>query len=289
MKTSFYFVIWVALVMVLFIYNLDDHIDNKSVTFIVIFFIPCLYPLINKLFFRTFKYAKTLEAAPILDAVFTGNINTFHHQLKHDFKLELISMAYMIIFSFSVSIIAIDSKIPIAIAITVGILISCFTISRVFTLKKAFSQLKNNPTPEQCREIVEKVYKLDYDAYCNSRNNGNAVPTSHPLSYNIYRGISIICAVVTSLIGCIFILAGLTIFFELHLYDTSTVPLLIFDLFLSLFCCFMASYPLFIGIRDIIALVRSKERRRYITLLMAIANIGIILYFILRERPNPEW
>lgn len=274
MKPSFFYAIGALIIYLVVIYNKTIDIIVIS---IVISIIPCLYILINSLPFKTFKYAKTIEAIPLLDAAFNGNVASFYHRLKRDFIIKITSMIFIVFLSFA--FIYTSDLSPIAIA--VGILISYFSISKLITIGKAIRLLKKSPTTEQCHEIVEDTYKLDYTAYYDSRisNNGNAVPTSHPLSYKIYKYTSLFFAIIVSIIGCLLTVTGVYCFFDCL---SSSV-----DWTIIIFFSFTGAYPLFIGFRDIAELVRTKKSRLYISLFIVATNIVIILDFILRERPNP--
>lgn len=270
MKTSFYFVLWIIIYPLLDLLNVEFINDHSFIIAIVIVF--SLSAIINKILGDTIFYDESITTAPILEDVFTGNVDSFKKRLKHDATLETIFSVYFVLNIFvALYIITLGTSSVLELIIFGGLAYA--SISRVISFRKGVNLLNFEPTPERCLEIVEDTYRLNYTSYYNNRINGSyedALPPQ-PHGYQFYKIISAIFSIIAICLGAAFSVLG--IFFLLSVeYDGSIILGLIWLLYGSL--------AIYYGIKDTKELVRSTKNRTYIAIGAVVAIIVAIACFI---------
>jgi len=140
------------------------------------------------------------------------------------------------------------------IALAVFAFFTIGAISRSANLVKAYYSIKTNPTPEQCMEIAEETYKLNYAAYYEARQNytyENMLPT-RPRHFKVLQWFSIIIASIASLLGLLYIKGAITIFVQSNNVMTWGAAGM-FLLYGSLAACF--------GVKDFFTILQSFRNK----------------------------
>ena len=213
MKTSFYFVLWILIYTILGLLN-NSFIDNNAfiVALAVVWGLSWLLTLIMP---HTLTYERALNVAPILEDVYTGNVASFSKQLSKEATIELVTAIYFIVTTIVIAIAIFKAGVNDWIALLIFGFFTFGAISRSAGLIKAKTDLKNNPNPEQCMEIAEETYKLDYASYYEARNG---VDYSHimpekPKHFKIFQVCSTIISAICTLLGAAYIILGVILFF----------------------------------------------------------------------------
>ena len=171
--------------------------------------------LLNLIMPHTLTYERALNVAPILEDVYTGNVASFSKQLSKEATIELVTAIYFIVTTIVIAIAIFKAGVNDWIALLIFGFFTFGAISRSAGLIKAKTDLKNNPNPEQCMEIAEETYKLDYASYYEARNG---VDYSHimpekPKHFKIFQVCSTIISAICTLLGAAYIILGVILFF----------------------------------------------------------------------------
>ena len=213
MKTSFYFVLWILIYPILGLLN-NSFIDNNA--FIVALAVVWgLSWLLNRIMPNTLTYERALNVAPILEDVYTGNVASFSKRLSKEATIELVTAIYFIVTTIVIAIAIFKAGVNDWIALLIFGFFTFGAISRSAGLIKAKTNLKNNPNPEQCMEIAEETYKLDYASYYEARNGAsyNNMMPEKPKHFKIFHVCSTIISAICTLLGAVYIILGVILFF----------------------------------------------------------------------------
>lgn len=213
MKTSFYFVLWILIYPILGLLN-NSFIDNNA--FIVALVVVWgLSWLLNRIMPNTMTYEHALNVAPILEDVYTGNVASFSKRLSKEATIELVTAIYFIVTTIVIAIAIFKAGVNDWIALLIFGFFTFGAISRSAGLIKAKTNLKNNPNLEQCMEIAEETYKLDYASYYEARNGAsyNNMMPEKPKHFKIFHVCSTIISAICTLLGAVYIILGVILFF----------------------------------------------------------------------------
>ena len=252
MKTSFYFVLWFVIYPILGQFN-NSFIDNNAFV-IALAIVWGLSWLLNKIMPKTLAYERATQVFPILENVYTGNVASFKKRLARRSYIEVITAIYFSITTLVIAIAVIKFGINDWISLAIFLFFTIATVSRSSILLKATMQLKGNPTPEQCMEIVDETYKLDYNSYFEMRSMAayDEIFPPKPTFFKVFIIFSIIIAIIVAFFGLyLCIIDG----FVLLTFQTLEIPdeELAFAGMYFLYGTLAAYY----GIKDIISCIRS--------------------------------
>lgn len=249
MKTSFYFVLWIIIYPILGLFN-NSVIDNNA--FIVALVVVWgLSWVLNRAMPNILNYERALQIAPILEDVYTGNVSTFRKRLSREATIETITAVYFVVTIIVIAIAIFKVGVNDWIALAVFGLFTFGSISRSITLLKAKSQLNENPTSEQCMEIADETYKLDYASYYEAHNgvSYNDMLPSKPKFFKVFRIFSTIIAVIASLLGLLYILSAIVIMFSNTSVEIGAVAGMYF---------LYGSLATYFGIKDFISCIQKN-------------------------------
>lgn len=168
MKTSFYFVLWILIYPILGLFH-NSFIDNNA--FIVALAIVWgLSWLLNRMMPDTLTYERASQVAPILEDVYTCNVASFKKRLVRESNIETVTAIYFIVTTIVIALAIFKAGVNDWIALVIFGFFTYGAISRSISLIRAKAILKSNPTSEQCMEIADETYKLDYASYYDARN-----------------------------------------------------------------------------------------------------------------------
>ena len=250
MKTSFYFVLWILIYPILGLLN-NSFIDNNA--FIVALAVVWgLSWVLNRIMPNTLTYERALNVAPILEDVYTGNVASFSKRLSKEATIELVTAIYFIVTTIVIAIAIFKAGVNDWIALIIFGFFTFGAISRSAGLIKAKTDLKNNPNPEQCMEIAEETYKLDYASYYEARNGADY---SHMMPekqnhFKIFQVCSTIISAICTLLGAAYIILGVILFFGQPI-EVQTIAGMYF---------LYGTLATYFGIKDFISGVSSRKQ-----------------------------
>ena len=250
MKTSFYFVLWILIYPILGLLN-NSFIDNNA--FIVALAVVWgLSLLLNRIMPNTLTYERAINIAPILEDVYTGNVDSFSKRLSKEATIELVTVIYFIVTTIVIAIAIFKAEMNDWIALLIFGFFTFGAISRSTRLIKAKTNLKNNPNPEQCMEIAEETYKLDYASYyeaCNGVDYSHMMPEK-PKHFKIFQVCSTIISAICILLGAAYIISGVILFFGQPI-EVQTIAGMYF---------LYGTLATYFGIKDFISGVSSRKQ-----------------------------
>ena len=249
MKTSFYFVLWILIYPILGLLN-NSFIDNNA--FIVALAVVWgLSLLLNQIMPNTLTYERALNVAPILEDAYTGNVASFSKRLLKDATIELVTAIYFIVTTIVIAIAIFKAGVNNWIALLIFGFFTFGAISRSARLIKAKINLKNNPNPEQCMEIAEETYKLDYASYYEAHNGADYshMMPEKPKHFKIFQVCSTIISAICTLLGAAYIILCVILFFGQPI-EVQTIAGLYF---------LYGTLATYFGIKDFISGVSSRK------------------------------
>ena len=182
MKPSFYFVLWILIYPILGLFN-NSFIDNNSFV-VALAIVIGLSWLLNRMMPDTLTYERASQIAHILEDVYTGNVSSFKKHLVRESNIETVTAIYFIVTTIVIALAIFKAGVNDWIALVIFGYLSYVFISQSISLIRARAALKSNPTPEQCMEIADDTYKLDYASYYDA-HNGVSYQDMLPRSPNI--------------------------------------------------------------------------------------------------------
>lgn len=250
MKTSFYFVLWMCVYPLLWLMH-SSFIDDNSFI-IALISIWGLSWLLNRLLPKTLTYDHILTEAPVLEDVYTGNVMSFRKLLSAKTLIEIITSIYFLATVTVILIAILEAGANDWLALIIFVLFTFGSITRSVMLVNAKTQLRENPTPEQCMEIANDVYDLNYEAYYNMRREcpyADMFPQP-PRYFIIFRIVSILFAAIAALLGIQLIILGSVILFGNESIEGVSLATMYF---------LYGSLAAYFGIRDFISCIHTKS------------------------------
>ena len=211
MKTSFYFVLWILIYPILGLFNNDFIAENSFVVAIAV--VWGLSWLLNRMMPETLTYERVSQIAPTMENIYTGNVNAFIKRLRTETRIETFTAIYFLLTTVVIAYAVFKVGVNDWIALIVFGFFTFGAISRYISLSKAISTVKSNPTPEQCAETAEDVYKLDYAAYYEGRQSYayEQMLPPRPRYFKAFQIFSLVIAGICSLLGILYIVLAAVI------------------------------------------------------------------------------
>lgn len=246
MKTSFYFVLWILIYPILGLFN-NSFIDNNA--FIVALAIVWgLSWLLNRIMPDTLTY----EVAPILEDVYTSNVDSFKKRLVRESNIETVTAIYFTVTTVVISLAIFKAGVNDWIALVIFGFFTYGAISRSISLMRAKATLKSNPTSEQCMEIADETYKLDYASYYDARNGvsyQDMFPPK-PKYFKTFKVFSVVISAIASLLGLLYIILGVLIMLSQTTLEAGAVAGMYF---------LYGSLAAYFGVKDFVSCLHSKS------------------------------
>lgn len=250
MKTSFYFVLWILIYPILGIFN-NSFIDNNA--FIVALAIVWgLSWLLNRMMPDTLTYERVSQVAPILEDVYTGNVSSFKKRLVRESNIETVTAIYFTVTTAVITLAIFKAGANDWIALVIFGFFTYGAISRSVSLMRAKATLKSNPIPEQCMEIADETYKLDYASYYDARKETSyqdMLPPK-PKYFKAFKVFSIVTASIASLLGLLYIILGVLIMLSQTNLEAGTVAGMYF---------LYGSLAAYFGMKDFVSCLHTKS------------------------------
>lgn len=215
--------------------------------------------LLNRLMPQTLTYERVSQIAPILEDVFTGNVASFGKRLTRESSIELVTAIYFAVTTIVIGIAVFIAGINDWIALIIFGFFAFGAIGRTTNLMKAKSSLNENPTGEQCMEIVTETYKLHYASYYERRQEVSykEMLPPHPHHFKVFQIFSIIIAVIAALLGLFYITTAILIILGSSSFEAGAFAGMYF---------LYGSLAAYFGIKDIITISQYfKAKKSLIT------------------------
>lgn len=252
MKPSFYFVVWIVIYPLLSLFH--SRAVDEYAFLVALIFVGILAYTLNLLMSKTIEYEKASAKAQILEDIYNSNVAAFKKRLSTDSTVRLVTAIY---FMATTVVIIGDSNTYVAGAslFIVFLIFSIITTYNCFKYVNAESQLKTNPTPDECQDIAQSFYDADYTSYYDLRSKGAYEDTlpPKPRHYMVYTVISIVAAVLSAFLGLLIILVGILLIFDFASSDIYSVAVVAMILLLY------GSLAAYYGVRDFLSCLRSKR------------------------------
>lgn len=253
MKTSFYFVLWILIYPLLSLLN--NKFINHNAFFVALVAVWGLSWLLNRLMPKTLAYERISQMAPILEDVYTRNVNSFYKRLTSETLIETITAIY-----FTVTTLVVAMTIFIVgdndwVALLVFGIFTIGAISRCIKLGKAKAALHSNPTAEECMEIATDVYQLDYASYYEAhmgKDYAEMLPPK-PRYFKGFQIFSLIVAGIAAILGLVYVIYGIVIMFNGHSLELGALAGMFF---------LYGSLATYYGIKDMITISKSFKKKR---------------------------
>lgn len=250
MKTSFYFVLWILIYPILGLFN-NSFIDNNA--FIVALAIVWgLSWLLNRMMPDTLTYERVSQVAPILEDVYTGNVASFKKRLVRESNIETVTAIYFIVTTIVIALAIFKAGVTDWIALVIFGFFTYGAISRSISLMRAKATLKSNPTPEQCMEIADETYKLDYASYYDAHNGvsyQDMLP-ANPKYFTAFKILSVVIAAIASLLGLLYIILGVLIMLSQTTLEAGAIAGMYF---------LYGSLAAYFGVKDFVSCLHTKS------------------------------
>ena len=140
-------------------------------------------------------------------------MNAFIKRLRTETRIETFTAIYFLLTTVVIAYAVFKVGVNDWIALIVFGFFTFGAISRSISLSKAISTVKSNPTPEQCAETAEDVYKLDYAAYYEGRQSYayEQMLPPRPRYFKAFQIFSLVIAGICSLLGILYIVLAAVI------------------------------------------------------------------------------
>ena len=250
MKTSFYFVLWILIYPILGLF--DNTFINNNAFIVALAVVWGLSWLLNHIMPETLSYERASQIAPILEDVYTANVASFKKRLSREAGIEVITAIYFVVTTVVIVIAVFKLGISDWIALAIFGFFTFGAISRSAGLIKAKSQLDDNPTGEQCMEIADETYKLDYASYYEARCNDSyedMLPPK-PRFFKAFKIFSTVMAAIASLLGLLYIVLGIIVMASQSSLEAGAVAGMYF---------LYGSLAAYFGVKDFISVIHSKS------------------------------
>lgn len=253
MKTSFYFVLWIIIYPILGLFN--NSFINENGFLVALAVVWGVSWLLNKAMPQTLMYERVTQVAPILEDVYTGNVDEFRKRLTRETIIETITAVYFCISTAVIAYAVLKWGAGDWAALIIFGLFTFGAVSRSNSLAKALGNIRRNPTREECARIAAQTYKLDCNSYAMQRSmtDYQQMLPQKPRYFKLFQIISIVFAALAAVFGLYYLLKTAFVF----LYGTTAVTYAVagmFFLYGSLAICF--------GVKDLITIIQSMRGAR---------------------------
>jgi len=253
MKTSFYFVLWILIYPILGLFNNDFIADNSFVVAIAV--VWGLSWLLNRMMPDTLTYERVSQIVPVMENVYTCNVSAFIKRLRTEIRIETFTSIYFLVTTAVIAYAVFKAGVNDWIALIVFGFFTFGAISRSMSLSKALTAVKSNPTPEQCAETAEEVYKLDYAAYYEVRQSSpyEQMLPPRPRHFKVFQIFSIVLAGICSLLGLLYIVLAAVVMIG----STSLATDAVAGMYLL-----YGSLAAYFGIKDYASIIQSLKNKQ---------------------------
>ena len=184
--------------------------------------------------------------------IYTGNVASFKKRLVREANIETVTAIYFIVTTIVIALAIFKAGVNDWIALVIFGFFTYGAISRSISLMRAKATLKSNPTPEQCMEIADDTYKLDYASYYDAHNGvsyQDMLP-ANPKYFTAFKILSVVIAAIASLLGLLYIILGVLIMLSQTTLEAGAIAGMYF---------LYGSLAAYFGVKDFVSCLHTKS------------------------------
>lgn len=249
MKTSFYFVVWILIYPLLGLFH--NSFINQNAFIVALLAVWGLSWLLNRTMPKTFTYEGATQTAPLLEDIYTGNIERFRKHVTRQAIIESICSFYLLITTLVILLSIADSVSDDWLALIIFAMFTFSAISQSIKLVKAYSCLKKNPTEKECERILSEIYHIDYSVYADEREKVtyNDMLPPRPAHFRAFQIFSMVVSGICVVLGLVYVVLGLLVMFGNDSVGASAIAGMYF---------LYGSLATYFGIKDLIPSIKNK-------------------------------
>ena len=242
MKTSFYFVSWILVYVLIDILNIQLLQENSFVAACVIVWGGAY--IMNKVFATNVQNQHIREVAKFFEKIYTDDVSGLRKEVFKDLILEISATVYLLLAIIGFATLN-AGEFVVYVVFGFFFLLSC---KNTYKLLVKYNSIKNVSSLSEFTEdsitnfLTEEEIDC-YNSYCNERNEHSFEEMCPPKerSYKIFQIISVVISIVCILLGVVLLLSWLPLFFFANQGGFLISAMVLY-----------ASMALFYGIKDLI-------------------------------------
>lgn len=250
MKPSFYFVALSLIYPLLGMLNMP--FLNKYPIIVGAVLIIGLSWWISKMFPDILLYERGLDMAPLMENVYTGNVEAFVKRLRRDVHEETVAAAYLLISTGGIAYIMFKQETNSWVTLIVLGLISFWSVSHLLKVSRALWAVRENPTPEECAEQIVEIYSVNYELFYKERETSSWQDMLQQAPAH-FRGFQIFAMIVAGI--CALMGLGDLVWMAIKFIAAPAVDFVAAMTMQALF----GTLAIFFGCRDFVAFYRSLK------------------------------
>lgn len=242
MKTSFYFVAWILVYVLIDILNIQLLKENSFVAVCVIVWGGAY--IMNKVFATNVQNQHIREIAKFFEKIYTDDVSGLRKEVFKDLILEISATVYLLLAIIGFATLN-AGEFVVYVVFGFFFLLSC---KNTYKLLVKYNSIKNVSSLSEFTEdsitnfLTEE--EIDYyNSYCNERNEHSFEEMYPPKerSYKIFQITSVVFSIVCILLGAVLLVYWLPLFFFANQGGFLITAMVLY-----------ASMALFYGIKDLI-------------------------------------
>ena len=242
MKTSFYFVAWILVYVLIDILNIQLLKENSFVAACVIVWGGAY--IMNKVFATNVQNQHIREIAKFYEKIYTDDVSGLRKEVFKDLILEISATVYLLLAIIGFATLN-AGEFVVYVVFGFFFLLSC---KNTYKLLVKYNSIKNVSSLSEFTEDSITSFLIEeeidcYNSYCTERNNHSFEEMYPPKerSYKIYQITSIVLSIVCILLGAVLLVYWLPLFFFANQGGFLITAMVLY-----------ASMALFYGIKDLI-------------------------------------
>lgn len=242
MKTSFYFVAWILVYVLIDILNIQLLKENSFVAACVIVWGGAY--IMNKVFATNVQNQHIREVAKFFEKIYTDDVSGLKKEVLKDLILEISATVYLLLAIIGFATLN-AGEFVVYVVFGFFLLLSC---KNSYKLLVKYNSIKNvgsltEFTEDSITNFLTEEEIDCYNNYCNERNEHSFEEMFPPKerSYKIFQITSIVLSIVCILLGAVLLVYWLPLFFFANQGGFLITAMVLY-----------ASMALFYGIKDLI-------------------------------------
>lgn len=247
MKTSFYFVLWIVMYPILDLFN--SPFVNQNSFILALLAVWGISYFLNRSIPNILSYERRTGSYPLLEKVYTRDVADFMKNLSTKTTVSIISAIYFIV-SEVVIIITFFNNFDNWLSVIIFAFFAFSAMKRSVALVNVKHSLFANPVPQQCAEIAQNFFHLDYSSYHSLRQyrSYSEMFKPRPRGWTAFEVMSMLFALASAFLGAMFLVLGIIILFGGRSFASSPIAGMYF---------LYGSLAAYFGVTDLIACSRS--------------------------------
>lgn len=248
MKTSFYFVAWILVYVLIDILNIQQLKENSFVAACIIVWGGAY--VMNKVFATNVQNQQVRKVAKFFEKINTNDVSGLRKEIFKDFVLEISATVYLLLAVIGFVTLNVGEFI-VYIVFGSFLLLSC---KKSYDLLAKYNSIRNIGSLSEFMEdnITQFLTEEEidcYNSYCTERNE-HSFEEMCPMeerSYKIYQITSVAFSIICILLGAILLVSWFPLFFFANQGGFLITAMVLY-----------ASMALFYGIKDLISYLKNN-------------------------------